>query len=401
MHKGIYKLYVDLIKYQRMIMMTFMVALFSFVLATPTYAGNVVGGNRNNASQSSTSQSSTSQTGTSGLSQEEQEERLNSRPDEPSLSKIYQGNMMRGTWRWIERFSFFGKANNVIVSFIGLASNCSLLFRQAVTIFYLSNRALWDRVHDIHDSKGQGGYGIDALLERIMAIVPDLKEWSDWNTRSGIKLSDDDDVWTFIIKSAPSSIGLLLISTMAYNGTLGRVWSNCADGLGSVFEVFTTINLGDKIQNMITKEQGYAFTYEDGSYYGKFKQKVAKTIYAKVSSEAQLHDTVQFNKLGEAIEQWITTNIDGNQYGLDFDTKGNEFDSKSEDGYNYAVRDKNEHAYEDYKISVAVNSKASAVKVQKLDGSGEANVTGFRLKDYNPSLNEDFDQYVHIIIKKQ
>lgn len=395
MENSIYDFYRKLHKYRNSVAALFLVVLFSFIVSIPVYANPISGPN-------SSGTSSGSSTASTELSEEEQEARINSRPDEPSLLKIYNTNMMRGTWKWIEKFSFFGKANNVVVSFIGLASNCALLFRQSVTIMYLSQRAFWDRVHDVHGSKGQGGFGIDAILERLMAIIPDLKEWSDWNTRSGVKLSDDDDVWTFVIKSAPSSVGLLLVSTMAYNGTLGRVWANCADGLGTVFEVFTTINLGDKIQNVITKQQGYAFTYEDGSYLGKFKQKLAKAIYTKVSSEAQLHDTVQFNKLGEDIETWIEANIsETNTYGLDFEYTESEFDSKSEDGYNYLVRDKNEIAYESYKISVSVNSNAGPLTINKLNGEQTATIEGFRLKDYNATLNEDFDQYVYVILKKQ
>lgn len=323
---------------------------------------------------------------------------LNTREQESSLTRIYKDSMMQGSWRMIKKMDFIVVVNQWVLSFTGLMSNCVVLYRLAITIFYKSGSSFWDTVHELKSSKGQGSYGMDAIVMRGMAFLIDIKQMSDFNSKSGIKLSESDDIWTYIIKSAPSTLGTLLISTIAYNGTLGRVWAVLVDGMAVVFENFEDINLASAVNTYINQERGFNFTYDlDGSYSGKFMQKCAVSLYNEIKRSAGAHKKEQFDAIGQKVTEYVGQDIKtlNQKYGLGF-SEESEFAENSADGYNYKARDINEDCLSSYKIKVELINTTGTVMHKNLKGGAAFQLEGFSPKEFVPNATEEGKFYLFI-----
>lgn len=212
-----------------------------------------------------------------------------------------------------------------VFSFIGLA----LTFLQMMTTYlYLGCRPLWDQVHELKTGaantrflgveglvtqvkSGKYGTGLDAIFALILTILPDFKDYSyykDGRREHGIE--DDDSVITFTLKVAAPTILVLFFYTVGWSGTLWQGYGTVVDVLATVADTAVEVNLNSYAERIMSNGSGYSFTFdEEGTNYGSFKQKVAKSVYVAILKESKDLSTESKYLIGQGVESWVESKV--------------------------------------------------------------------------------------------
>lgn len=226
---------------------------------------------------------------------------------EESLTRMFDTSGLQGSWSWIEKLSWIGWFSQGLISVMGALSLSIILWRKVVTIFYLAGRTFWDNVDESKQSSGSGtGMNADRIMQSIYKFLPNFKAMSDYNSKGQYNLSEDDDVWEYITKTAVHTIGIIVFSALAFSGALGQLYGYIAEFLIVGFSNIEKLQLVESARYMVEKGQGFRFTYgQRGTELGKFQQRTADSIYMQLSVKAKLKDTNEFYNAGAQVNKWV------------------------------------------------------------------------------------------------
>lgn len=247
-----------------------------------------------------------------------------------SLTDLFETEAFHGSWEIFTKVNFIGQLLQTIISFCSLIGLFMTVVRIILNMVYLSNKNLWNRVHDIK-AEGKGakffgmgnisksifsanyGTGLDAFVAFFMSLLFDVKAYSDYSDEGDFKYNfeDKDTITMYILKSALPVIMTVFFFTMGFNGTLWKAYGNVVNGMGMAAEAFVEERLSVIVNRALNSGSNPSFGYSaDGTEYGAFKQSVAKTMYNNVISHMTDLSSDSKLKVGAAVDSWIGSNID-------------------------------------------------------------------------------------------
>lgn len=245
------------------------------------------------------------------------------------LTDIFKMNAFKGSFEIIQSFNVVGFVINFIITafcFFGCVLQCIQI---VTTMLYLSNRNLFDKIHEIkksHAGSGSGifalkgifndikdnkyGSGFDSIGYALLSMLPDIKEISYFSDNGKFK---DEEISTFILKISLPVIMSLFFFSMGFNGTLWQTWSMFADSLGEVAYKFCSLQLPDKVHSLLNVKDAFTFSLDaDGTQYGKLRQNIAEDIYSKIlqqvepgDTESNNYTTSQMQLIGQSINDFM------------------------------------------------------------------------------------------------
>ena len=224
------------------------------------------------------------------------------------LLDIFNSEGMRGAYEIVKKMSIVGVIVQWFLSVMGLMTIASTVLRTSATIFYLSNRSLFD---DVDRAKGNTGHsireakGFDILYEIFKIICPNIKSYSDYGSAQ-FNLDEDDTMTTYIIKSAPTTIITLLFAAMCYNGLLFQIYANIAEGLMAVATQVKDLQIAKSVNAWFAQGKEYTITIDtDGLPKNKLKGKIAKYMYRDVVSKVSAITAEEKTTWGSQIESVV------------------------------------------------------------------------------------------------
>lgn len=245
------------------------------------------------------------------------------------LTDIFYTKSFQGSWEVVNKYNWLGGIIQFIFTsfcFLGLVM---VAYQRFISILYLGGRNTFDTIHEYKQAdKGQGwlgmknmgmevfkgsrGTGMDAIIGLGYSLMPDVKEYSDFNENklANLNLKEEDSATTYILKTAIPTIMLVFFFSMGFNGTLMKGYGMIANGLGAVADKAVDSNLEGWITNKLNTGDSYRFTLaESGSAVGKFGEKIASDLYGKVLSRFDVLDTETRMAVGLAVEKHVYEKI--------------------------------------------------------------------------------------------
>lgn len=244
------------------------------------------------------------------------------------LTDLFDTVAFSGSWKVIEKLNWVGMLIQGIISvfcFIGLAL---LVIRIITTLLYLSNRNLFDAVYDLKQQgkgskvfgfgpmfkdifNGNQGVGGDAVLGFFMSLIPNIKNYSDYNPeRMRYNLQEDDTILLYVLKTALPYIMSMFFFTIGWSGVLWNCYGAVVDAMAYAAERASNESLVPFVERALGKGQSYSFTFDgDDTEFGSFRQKLAKSMYSKVLRKTSDLNTDTQIAIGGAIDNWISKNI--------------------------------------------------------------------------------------------
>ena len=249
--------------------------------------------------------------------------------EENALMDLFDTEAFRGSWRWFDKVNWLGGILNMLISIFCFIALFSIAFQIIITLAYFSQKPFWDNVHNIkQENVGQGfagipgyfkgigsgktGTGVDALLNIFYIFLPDVKNYSEMGDNRDSKLNDDESVGTWLIKTLPRKVLIMLLLSMGFNGSLLKCFGMVVDGLGVVTDRVATfqadklvndiLNAGDNYETALgTSKQGF------DKLQGTIFKKAYKEIMAEVGADNQTYDVKQ--KVGKTLENYVKSNF--------------------------------------------------------------------------------------------
>lgn len=251
------------------------------------------------------------------------------------LTDLYDTEAFRGSWRWFDKFNWLGGILNFIISAICFIGLFSIVLQIIITLCYFSQRGFWNNVHDIkvqHAGStmfgkqmpfGLAGYftetvmptktsGIDALFNLFYAFIPDIKEYSEMGENRESNLSEDESVTTWLIKTLPRKVLIMLLFSMGFNGSLMRCYGVIVDGLGVFTERIADYNSVALVNNILNSGDNYEFSLgSSGKGLDDLQGRVCDAAYKECIAECDPEslDAASRRAVGVAIENWVKDNM--------------------------------------------------------------------------------------------
>lgn len=247
---------------------------------------------------------------------------------ERPLTDLFYTEAFSGSWTVFSKFNFLGFIMQFFISAVCLLALFLIAYQRLMTLFYLSARPLFDRVHEIkQQGKGQKflglpalasntlvtanhGTGLDAIVSFLLSLLPDVKAYSDYNEeRMSYNLQEDDTCTTYLLKISIPTIMLVFCFSMGFNGTLFKAYGNIVDAMGTAADNIVTADLSSTVQKWMNSGSAHQFGFSaDGSEFGSFKQNLAKDMYAKILKKTDDLSTESKLYIGKKIEEYLNNN---------------------------------------------------------------------------------------------
>lgn len=238
-----------------------------------------------------------------------------------SLMDLFQTDAFTGSWEVFTHFNVVGMVMNFIISVFCLLGICLIVFQRMISIMYLSSRSLFDKIHEIKQSgmgkrffgyegilpdavNAKNGTGLDAIIMFILSILPDIKEYSDYKEgNKAYNLADTDTVTSYILKVSLPTVMLLFFFSIGFNGNMFRIYGNVVDAMSTAADNFVNTKLSTYVDRLINKGNAYEFAYaDDGTEFGKLKQKIAKNVYTSVIRNIENPTTDAMLLIGQQVD---------------------------------------------------------------------------------------------------
>lgn len=245
------------------------------------------------------------------------------------LTDLFDTEAFRGSWRWFDKVNWLGGILNMLISIFCFIALFSIALQIVVTLMYFSQKPFWDNVHNIkQENVGQGfagvpgfikgvgasksGTGLDAFVNLIYIFLPDIKNYSEMGDNKDSKLNDDETVGTWLVKTLPRKILIMLLLSMGFNGSLLKCFGMVVDGLGVVTDRVATFQADKLVNNILNAGDNYDTALGNSgvgfdSLQGTIFKKTYKEIMAEVGAESQTYDVKQ--KIGKTLENYIKSNF--------------------------------------------------------------------------------------------
>lgn len=238
-----------------------------------------------------------------------------------SLMDLFQTDAFTGSWEVFSKFNWLGMAMNYLISAFCLIGLFLIVFQRMISILYLSSRSMFDKIHEIKQSgmgkkalglgalfmdglNAKNGTGLDSIMMFILSLLPDVKEYSDYKDgNKAYNLADTDTVTSYILKVSLPTVMLLFFFTIGFNGNLFRIYGNVVDAMATASDNFVNTKLSTYVDRLINKGNAYEFAYaDDGSEFGKLKQKIAENVYTSVIKNVENPTTDAMLLIGQQID---------------------------------------------------------------------------------------------------
>lgn len=193
----------------------------------------------------------------------------------------------------------------MFISLIGFLIILSTMLRNVLAALYYSNPKFWNRIDMIKSAESGGGSGKAnySTIERILARLPNLRDWIDIDETTG-------DPKDYLIKAIPQAIIGTFIGVLIFSSYYRKLIANVA-GLGlHVFDkYFLSRNLVADFDAIVDEGTDYKFTYGN-SEGGKKKTKIARKVYDAVRSNyGNIREAETKQLVGTNIENTLTNNL--------------------------------------------------------------------------------------------
>lgn len=323
---------------------------------------------------------------------------------ERPLTDLAYTEAFSGSWEVFNKFQWLGAFMQFCISAFCLLGLAAIFFQRIVTMMYLSAKTMFDKVHEIkkasYNTKFLGlgslfkdsiietknGTGLDGIVSFLLSLMPDVHEYSDYHDGARqYNLKDDDTVSAYMLKVAIPTILSVFFFAIGFNGTLFKAYCNVADAMATAADYYVTADLSSTVMRWASSGSGYQFAYDkDGTEIGKFKQRLAKDMYAKLLRKSSDLSTNAKQYIGAGVANWIDenitiTNLTSNVAGFD-GSKENGGDCKN---LNYSVVINSSQNYNSGTNKSITYGKAGSVPVERFN------------------IDKGTGMYLHVFISKK
>lgn len=240
--------------------------------------------------------------------------------DGGDLTEVFSTKAFQGSWEVINKFNWLGWLMNFIISSFCILGLFLVMYSRMISLLYLSSRNLWDNVADVKGNcqgeffglkamldrtwKGTDGSGADAFITFFYGLLPNVKKYSDYNDEKSYgNFSEDDNALNYILKTAPSTILLIVFLSLGFSGTLGRLYGTCVDGIVAIADNMVNINLERYVDQIFAQGNHYKFVIDaEGTNKSRLEQYVAQRAYQEIVGKANILDGDMRRQVGTKIE---------------------------------------------------------------------------------------------------
>lgn len=216
------------------------------------------------------------------------------------LTQLFETTAFSGSWEVFSKFNWLGNFLNFCISAFSLIGLVFVVLRFTITILYKSNEAIFDRVYELK-GKGQGtgffgipalgkelvsgnyGVGADVVIGFVLSLLPNIKEYSDYNpNKMMFNLKEDDTLTTYVLKMSLPTIMTIFFFSIGFNGTLWQAYGNVVGAMATAAHGFCTVQLSSFVDKALNVGSYFQFGYDTKTELGKFQKNVATNMYNKI-----------------------------------------------------------------------------------------------------------------------
>lgn len=246
-----------------------------------------------------------------------------------SLTDLFKTKSFRGSTEALAGANWIGLVMHYVISWISFLGLCFIIIQKFLTLLYLSGKNLFDKIDAIKqgdrkkDMKSRfqevkdtgGAAGIDVLIEFVLGLCPNIKEYSDYASSrvssgnsegGGTKLKEEDGCTQYMIKTAIPTIMGIFFFTIGASGTMVEAYGVVVDGMATAADTFVTKSLTGYVNRLVGEGNGYSFTLANsGTAGGELANDIAEEVYAHVLSYTDNSDSNFQNNLGRVVQESI------------------------------------------------------------------------------------------------
>lgn len=246
-----------------------------------------------------------------------------------SLTDVFKTDAFTGSWEVFSKFNWLGKIMNFIISSFSLIGLFLVCYQRLISMLYLSSRTTFDAVHDIKKAgkgtpilgivglfqdnivKTSNGVGFDSIVSFGLSLLPDVKEYSDFaEDRRQYNLNENDTITTYLLKVSFPTIMTIFFFTIGFSGVLFQGYATVVEAMAVVADNFVNSNLDEYVDKMINSGSAYQFGFaDDGTNAGKFRQRIAKDVYAKTLKYIDRPTTDSKQAIGKKVDEFVAENF--------------------------------------------------------------------------------------------
>jgi hypothetical protein len=245
------------------------------------------------------------------------------------LVKLLESDAFTGSYAILEKYSSFViSLVKIIVSISGLLMYAFQVIVTAASFLYVSFPRLFDTIDEIKQQKQAGGgqfYGQGNFVMFIAAtLIPNVKELSDFNSRTGYNYITQDGrptIATYVRENAVRFFVIAFLGAIIFGGQYTKIIANFTRGGVVIAEAFGSVDIENKMRKIVEADKDYEFVFVNTTE-GKMKKRIAQKIYSTVKDNYNIR-TAEFNdalgsKIYTALSSGSLSNItlkNSNAYG--------------------------------------------------------------------------------------
>lgn len=316
------------------------------------------------------------------------------------LTDLFDSEAFRGSWSWFNKLNFLGYILNGIISVLCFISLFCVGVQIIFTLSYFAAPNFWKRVDELKKEQlskeffgvkdlingGVGNMvssrGIESLVNLFFIFLPNIKQLSEMGDNRESNINEDDTVMTWLIKTFPRKILIIILLCAGFKGTLMQCFGMVADAGGVIVQRIADYNLDEVIDNVLDSGNNYTFSLaDDGSEKGEVLDDICHEVYKMAVAKSETKETAGRMKIGNAVESAVKAEVNDANMLSAVVNNGATADSLSADDWKYI------------KLSMTTNT----------DSSTSPGSFTFCLSDYVEGGSWSTNYYVHVtpVLKKK
>ncbi len=242
---------------------------------------------------------------------------------EKPLTELFSMTAFSGSWAVFEKFNWLGKMLNFCISAFCLVGLVLVVIRFTLTILYKSNESIFDRVYELKATgKGQkaagipamlkevgnGNYGVgaDVILGFVLSLMPNVKQYSDYNPeKMAFNLKEDDTITTYVLKMSLPTIMTIFFFSIGFNGTLWRAYGNVVDAMATAAEGACEVQLAGYVEKAMNAGSYYKFSFDTKNEWGGFQESIAKDMYNQMLLKSEDLSSAVMRSMGAKVQEAV------------------------------------------------------------------------------------------------
>lgn len=179
----------------------------------------------------------------------------------------------------------------------------------AFSILYLTNPALWNKVHEIKEHAKQQKDN-DWLSHIVSIVTPDIKGYSDFSDQNQAQTAWDDGgletIGTYVKKHGITFVVLITLASVLWSGKMLKLVGALSEGCVAVVDMALSIDYAGKVKGILEADRDYKFMFDANTEKGQLQERLAKSLYNQVKTAVSDNRTSSFlNSLGEGVEKVV------------------------------------------------------------------------------------------------